>query len=521
MSDTADAERFIVPGELLNERYLVGEQVGRGAYGVVCRAVDQQTGDVVAVKALPPVTGPQSATAMGRFRREMKVIYNLNHPSIIALYDWGETRAGGIFMVMEYVDGETLGDVVSRGAMKPHVALEATRQLAGALDAAHQLGIIHRDLKPDNIMLVPDDETTYQVKVLDFGMAKMLAPLDEESLAELTREGMAVGTPRYIAPEQARARGIGPPSDLYAVGLLMYEMFSGTPVITATEVREAVALHVSPEPLELEEIEQVPREVRPILRKLLEKDHRLRFQSGAELVEALAAQGWRSGPVVPADLTDFEPGPDLGAGPSRRGEGPAIQVATPVPAHQRPRPVRSSSEEPLELDEQGWAGAQEPGGQTTTAPAARPIPESQSVSRGRRWFRAPRTVGEWVEGTFSVGLISFAFLVVGAQAAGTPYWLRLGVALSPVIVALVWAGLRDSEDWAHSFGRRGWICAAPAVIGAHLLGPADLAMELARHPGWFLAPVQGVPGSSAVEAVASWVALNWAGVLFTLTGTGF
>lgn len=279
------------PGELLQGRYRIGEAIGTGAYGEIFGAVDEQTGQQVAIKALPLAGRDIHDTARGRFQREMMVIRNLNHPNIIAIYDWGERDNQVVFMALEYVEGHTLERIVRNQPMALEQAIHVAHQIALALQAAHVLGVIHRDLKPANIMLSQTSEGDYVVKVLDFGMAKMLSKIEDESIVELTREGMAVGTPRYIAPEQARGLPVGPTTDLYALGLLLYEMLTGVQAVKADSVELAVRAHVSAEPLELAEIDQVPAMVRPVLAKLLEKKVVNRYQDAAEVLVQLEALG--------------------------------------------------------------------------------------------------------------------------------------------------------------------------------------------------------------------------------------
>ncbi len=282
-----DRKFSVVPGELLRDRYRIGAAIGTGAYGEIFGAVDEQTGQQVAIKALPLGARDVNDTARGRFHREMIVIRNLDHPNIIAIYDWGETDKRVVFMALEYVEGHTLERIVRNQPMRLEHALDVASQIALALQAAHGQGVIHRDLKPANIMLSQKPNGFYVVKVLDFGMAKVLSKMEDESIVEITREGMAVGTPRYIAPEQARGLAVGPTADLYALGLLLYEMLTGVQAVTANSVELAVRAHVSPEPLELAEIDQIPLLVQPVLQKLLEKRVGNRYQNAAEVLVAL------------------------------------------------------------------------------------------------------------------------------------------------------------------------------------------------------------------------------------------
>src|SRR5690554_180844 len=230
-------QQLIRQGDLLVGRYRIGRRVGAGAYGMIFSAVDEITSERVAIKAIPPADSQSSETAAGRFQREMKVIRALVHANIISLYDWGRTDQGLIFMVLEYIEGETLDQIAHASPLSLEVALDH--------------GVIHRDLKPANVMLTPTRYGGYKVKVLDFGMAKLLSKIEDESIVDLTREGIAVGTPRYIAPEQARGLPVGPAADMYAVGLLFYEMLAGEQAVKASSVQDAISAHVSRKPLEL------------------------------------------------------------------------------------------------------------------------------------------------------------------------------------------------------------------------------------------------------------------------------
>ncbi|MFP4601213.1 MAG: serine/threonine protein kinase, partial [Persicimonas sp.] len=285
-------------GDLLVDRYRIEDVVGSGAFGAIFSAIDQHSGERVAVKALPPETEQVSATALARFRREMKVISNLVHRHIVGLYDFGQTHDEVFFMILEYVDGLPLDRAVRGRPMEPQDALDVGEQIASALQLAHHSGVVHRDLKPANIM-ISGQPGAYVAKVLDFGMAKLLTRIDDESIAQLTREGMAVGTPRYIAPEQARGEQVGPWTDLYALGLLMYEMFTGARAVKADDVEGAVSAHVSREPLELEELDQIPEVFRPLIFGLIEKNPQRRFRDADTVLAEIDSLRYHSGDAGP------------------------------------------------------------------------------------------------------------------------------------------------------------------------------------------------------------------------------
>ncbi len=530
-------QELIQTGDLLAGRYRIGRRVGAGAYGMIFFAVDEQTRREVAVKAIPHEARQRSETAIGRFQREMKVIGSLKHQNIISLYDWGQSEVGMIYMVLEYVDGETLDRVVRNNPMGLNTALDTTRQLVDALGAAHAKGIIHRDLKPANVMLVPSERRGYLVKVLDFGMAKVLEPLDDESLVDLTREGMAVGTPRYIAPEQARGLEVGPWTDFYAVGLLMYEMITGFQAVEASTVEAAVAAHVSRKPLELSAIDMVPPLVRPVLFKLMEKDPGRRYRSAEEVLRALdSLSPPRSAEYV--DSSRGEIGPALGEVtgdfPGAGGYGYSQGKSTVEPQLSKAGQgeieltPESNQDLDLELDYEGYRGGErqieldaersaEPDldyeRYQKFAPAKNdPIARRRSAWRDR-WFRPPRRVGEWIEGSVSVALVPLAVITVGAQASELEYGLRLAVSVAPLVLALLLAASRRGGEWERSFGRIGWICCSLAIAAALVMGPDEVATELLRSPAWILRPVEGLPGMALAESLVTWLSQNWAALL--------
>lgn len=513
---------LLATGQLLEGRYRIGDGVGEGAFGTIFRALDEKTGRTVAVKTIPPSVRNSSETAVGRFQREMKVIGNLDHPNIISLYDWGRTDSQLIFMILEFIDGETLDEVVRAQPMSLETVVETTRQLALGIGAAHRRGVIHRDLKPTNVMLVDDDSGGYQVKVLDFGMAKLVMPLDDESIVELTREGVAVGTPRYIAPEQARGNKIGPMTDLYAVGLLTYEMFTGVQAVQATTVIGAVEAHVSKKPLDLDHIDAVPPLFRPVLYRLLEKDPKRRFQSSEELLEALEKLK-RSQSSVVLDASSAEVGPALGDMTGDfPGAGKAAATDDADPFAEQPLNLPSGLEEPeLDLDYDKIQEQPSRGDKRDDAMLS-PVQKkhAQYIARAQRdhWFRPPRGATEWAELGLTLVMIPLAVMMVGAQAGGLEWGLRVALGLAPTLLALGWAIARQTGDWGHSFGRRGWVCCLVAIGIAHLLGPTQLATELTANPTWFLGPMENLPGIEFVEGAVTWVSRHWAWVIFTITG---
>jgi tetratricopeptide (TPR) repeat protein len=257
--------------------YLLLERIGEGAMGVVYRARDQVLERDVALKFLPPGLVHDESTRK-RFRKEALTLARLNHPNIETLYGF-ETEGGVDFLVMEYVAGVTLHTRLAGGPLRQSEMLEIGVQLASALDEAHKQGVIHRDLKPANVALTPSQ----QVKVLDFGLARLLAD-PAQSATESAADSNMAGTLPYLAPEQLRGAQPDQRSDIYALGVVFYEMVTGrrphAPSSMAALV-EAI-LHEEPAPLRGANREIAP-ELETIIRKALDKDPRLRYQSAGEL----------------------------------------------------------------------------------------------------------------------------------------------------------------------------------------------------------------------------------------------
>ena len=256
--------------------YRLGTKLGQGAMGEVYRATDTKLGRDVAIKLIAPALAEDS-TRLANFTREAKVLASLNHPNIAAIYGV-EDHA----LVMELVEGPTLADRIKQGPIPLDEALRIARQIAEGLSAAHDRGIVHRDLKPANIKLTSDGT----VKLLDFGLARAAAAAavaseDAATVAYSIAGGDAIaGTPSYMAPEQARGLALDRRADIWAFGVVLYEMLTGTTLFKGDTLTDIMAAVIREEP----DLRRVPAAVRPVLRRCLEKDPKRRLRDVGDAI---------------------------------------------------------------------------------------------------------------------------------------------------------------------------------------------------------------------------------------------
>jgi serine/threonine-protein kinase len=278
-------------GLTLLGRYEVTRKIGEGGMGAVYEARHVLIGKRVAIKVLLDKYA-QKENVIRRLQQEARLASSIGHPNIVDITDFGKTEDGRTFVVMEYLDGESLAQLIAReGPIPPERALAVTRQVADALAAAHGKGIIHRDVKPENVFLCKRDERDY-VKVVDFGISKSLKPGEQEPESpRLTQTGMVLGTPLYMSPEQARGEDqLDHRIDVYALGMILYEMITGEVPFRGTNylgiISQVLTQDVVP-----------PRLLRPdlaiseacerVILKAMAKDREERYQSMGELATDL------------------------------------------------------------------------------------------------------------------------------------------------------------------------------------------------------------------------------------------
>jgi len=306
-------------GERVGPYEILG-RLGGGGMGLVFSAWDSRLQRDVAIKILRDEF--LRSDSRERFLQEARAASQLNHPNICTVFDLGE-QDGDPFLVMELLKGETLRGHMLSGPMPPEEILHLAREVGDALAAAHVRGIIHRDIKPANIFLVARPGGRWQAKVLDFGLAKIESDRGAEPRFQLTGAGSTVGTVSYMSPEQARGEALDVRSDLFALGIVLYEMATGhVPFRGATSALVFVQLlSHPPEPLR-EFAPGFPGELERIILKLLAKERSARFQTAAELLGELqkvdlykpkGRNGWSTGPSIPADAKTPSPTPDATA----------------------------------------------------------------------------------------------------------------------------------------------------------------------------------------------------------------
>lgn len=343
---------------VLNGRYELHRRIGRGGMAEVYLARDRMLDRPVAIKILFPEFATDPAF-VARFRREAQSAANLNHPNIVGVYDWGKER-GTYYIVMEYVDGRSVSELIRNdGPADPKRAAAIVADVAAGLGYAHNKGVVHRDVKPGNILIA----RTGEVKVADFGIAWAMSSTGEENL---TQAGSVMGTATYFSPEQAQGHQVDPRSDLYSLGVVLYEMVSGTPPYGGDTPVAIAYKHVQePLPPLRDRVPNLPRDFEAVTNKALSKPIAERYQTAAEMRD---------------DLLAFVAGRPV----SVRRPGPA-PAPVPVPLHE-PAPV---SEVPM--------------AQPQPQPAY-PVDEYDRGGRSSAWFFAAIVV---LLGVLGVLLVAF------------------------------------------------------------------------------------------------------------------
>ncbi|MFB6778730.1 protein kinase [Streptomyces sp. NPDC056352] len=364
-------------GSVAGGRYQLRDLLGEGGMASVYLAYDSALDRQVAIKTLHTELGREQSFRE-RFRREAQAVAKLQHTNIVSVFDTGEDELGGALMpyiVMEYVEGEPLGsvlqaDIRSYGAMPADKALKVTGDVLAALDTSHEMGLVHRDIKPGNVMVTKRGV----VKVMDFGIARAM----QSGVTSMTQTGMVVGTPQYLSPEQALGRGVDARSDLYSVGIMLFQLLTGRIPFDADSPLAIAYAHVQEEPVAPSSINRsITPAMDALVARALKKNPNERFPSAAamqdEITRVLNAGGRTGAPVIIGGA----------AGPANSGSGVGSAVFPPVDqSTQAPQGVQ------MPYQPQQYQQQPGPYGPPTPAPTPSPSP-SYGYPQSSPAYRTP------------------------------------------------------------------------------------------------------------------------------------
>jgi len=390
----------LMPGLIIRDKYQIVDKIGSGGMATVYRVKHLAFNEERAIKVVSSKLMDDS-NFIKRFRTEAIVTRKLQHPNAVRVDDLDTTEDGRLFMVMEYVKGRDLRNMIQHsGPLPVERALHITRQVSSALACAHQLGITHRDIKPDNILLVAQPSGEDLVKVLDFGIAKVReGAMDVGGGYTATQTGMVVGTPQYISPEQAMGRSgdqIDGRADLYSLGVVVYEMLTARQPFESDTAMGLLLHHLQTTPtpphLMCPHL-NIPPAFSMVLMKALEKDPAKRFQTADEMLEALAAAGKQATsetgiatriitPTVMAKAATPVPGTMVGT-PVSASEAPTYPPTAMSPGPAATPVAAAAKAAPAAMDKTVAISPPRKAPAPIAKPPAKPAPTPAS---GRRWL---------------------------------------------------------------------------------------------------------------------------------------
>jgi tRNA A-37 threonylcarbamoyl transferase component Bud32 len=340
-------------GQLIGGRYRVTGVLGEGGMGIVYVG-EQQMGSTVrkvAIKTLHQHLSKDPAV-LARFHRECGTVAQLEHPNTIKFYDFGATADGTLYIAMEFVAGRALADVVQEGPMAPDRVIRIMRQVCGALDEAHMQGVIHRDLKPENIVLTDRAGEIDFVKVLDFGIAARTESADAAKEAKLTQQGMVLGTPPYMSPEQFTGKALDARSDIYSLAVMSYEMLTGKLPFEADTPWQWATQHMTAQPIPFEvsaPAKHLPDGMRKAILRGLSKEREQRPSTAREFFTELSDGG-----RMTVEANPVETAAAARTGTASMDAVPAFAAGVaqaaaygPPPAHPAPTPMAHAAAAPI------------------------------------------------------------------------------------------------------------------------------------------------------------------------------
>ncbi len=380
-------ERDPLIGQTLGGRYVITRKLGEGGMGMVYEAERQLAGIAqrVAIKTLHQHLS-SDPSIVARFHRECQTIAQLRHPNTIRVEDFGQAADGTLYLAMEFVEGKSVEKALEDGPMPPERVERIMGQVCGSLAEAHKQGVVHRDLKPDNVVLMDVADEKDVVKVLDFGIAARKDSTDEAKEKKLTQQGMVLGTPPYMSPEQFRGQALDARSDIYSLGVMSYEMLTGKLPFEANTPWEWATKHMTAQPFPFDDqptVSDVPAKMKDAILRALAKDPNDRQGTAREFFEELSIGTARMMGLT--TLGEVHNAPVTGGLAAVGGPAPpggATQIATP-------------------------AAPQAPGAAATPTPMGTPLPSAPDLGPPAKKSNAGFVIGA------VVGVV-----VIGGVAAG-------------------------------------------------------------------------------------------------------
>ncbi|MFE5238883.1 MULTISPECIES: protein kinase domain-containing protein [unclassified Streptomyces] len=404
-------------GSVAGGRYQLRDLLGEGGMASVYLAYDTALDRQVAIKTLHTELGREQSFRE-RFRREAQAVAKLQHTNIVSVFDTGEDELGGALMpyiVMEYVEGQPLGsvlqsDIQQYGAMPADKALKVTADVLAALETSHEMGLVHRDIKPGNVMMTRRGV----VKVMDFGIARAM----QSGVTSMTQTGMVVGTPQYLSPEQALGRGVDARSDLYSVGIMLFQLLTGRIPFDADSPLAIAYAHVQEEPVAPSSINRsITPAMDALVARALKKNPNERFPSAAamqdEIARVLNASGPAGAPVIVGGGSPANSGSGVGSAvfpPVDQGTPAPHSVQTPYQPHPHQQPGPYGVPTPAPTPGYGYPQAQPYGAQPLAHQTPPPYTMSPQTSGGQGGGGSKRNMPVLV-GAIVVALVAIGGLV--------------------------------------------------------------------------------------------------------------
>jgi serine/threonine protein kinase len=523
---------MLAPGNSFEEKYRIISELGTGSFAIVAKARHEVMGRDVALKCLKPSVVRSNPEVSERFVNEVQIVSRLRHPNTVTIFDFGQTDDKLAYMVLEYLEGETLDEMISReGALEESRAIHICRQIMKSLAEAHALGIVHRDLKPSNIMLTEMHGEPDFVKVLDFGVAKLLEESEPKDSKLQPRSTQFIGTPVYMSPEQVLGQSVTPASDLYSLGLLLYEMLTGETPIEHESVASVVREHLEESPLPFPALQTISEPLQQVILKCTARDPKRRYRTVRQFAEALPVDGavdsierMRVQPEMASaraqeGLAQETSEPDVFSGknyiaPPEHDEEVAAasrssEFIAPTPPKQRkrrpsrPTPTPRAEELDLDLD---TVNRQR---QRVHQRRHRQASKSRNVDGG--WEASEY----WTRySVYATGLIAahWGFVLLTAMMSGQSGVVRFGAGVLMVVSAVMWTNFSSVQAVGVDFGRR-WLLPTAKnfvyilcviVVAAALWRPAQTAEGLRSEPTWFYDGLPSFPPLSWLDAATVW-----------------